>query len=106
MPVNTSVRLDTEPMSAILARVAYRLIQREYQKHAHYDVEPTALYHRLGQHLMGTGFPAMAVWVAAFAHYYRKGVSAAAYKQRVVRRSRWARLNREAGKPWARVPGE
>lgn len=104
MPVDTSVLLTLEPMSAVLARVTYRIIQRDYLRDPdrYYDAPAGLSY--LAMDLMRDGFPALAVWVAAFSYHNIKGVSCAAYKQRVVRRSRWARLNRESGKPWARVP--
>lgn len=104
MPASTSVMLHLEPMSAILARVAYRLIQMDYaQNHGLYATPIDGLCY-LSRRLQRDGFPGLSLWVAAYAFHKRKGTSCAAYKQRVVRRARWAALNRLGGKPWARVP--
>jgi len=106
MHPSTSILLTQETMSAVLARVAYRLIQRRYNHHNHYDVDGAALCYRLQGDLQADGFRALSVWVAAYGYHLRTGRSTAATKQWIVARSRWAALNRSAGKPWARVPAK
>jgi len=46
MHPSTSILLSQETMSAVLARVAYRLIQRRYNHHNFYDVDGAALCYR------------------------------------------------------------
>lgn len=106
MRPETSVLLTLEPMSAILARVAYRLIQLDYRRDRdrYFDAPAGLMY--LAMDLKRDGFTALSTWVSSYSYHSLKGVSAAAYKQRVVRRARWARLNKECGKPWARVPAK
>lgn len=104
MSPSTSVLLYHEPMSAILARVAYRLIALDYAHEPGAYVSPARAMGDLSRQLHYDGFPGLSLWVACYAFHKRKGVSCAAYKQRVVRRARWAALNRAGGKPWARVP--
>lgn len=106
MPPETSLLLYHEPMSAVLARVAYRLIELDYRRSAYLWTDPPAMIGALSRDLDDAGFRALGRWVAAYAHYSRQGVYTAAYKQRVVRRARWAAMNRSHGKPWARVPGK
>lgn len=104
MRPETSVLLYHEPLSAILARIAYRLIQLDYAANHGLYATPIDGLGYLSRRLQRDGFPGLSLWVAAFAFHKRKGVSTAAYKQRVVRRARWSALNRVGGKPWARVP--
>ena len=106
MPPNTQVLLYHEPLSAILARVAYRMIETDYHADIRGYSTPAAAIGRLSRQLQRDGFPGLSLWVAAYGFHLRRGVSTAAYKQRVVRRARWAAMNREFGKPWARVPGQ
>jgi hypothetical protein len=104
MRPETRVLLTLEPMSAIMARVTYRLIQLDYaHNHGLYATPIDGLVY-LSSRLQRDGFAGLSLWVSAYAFHKRKGVSCAAYKQRLVRRARWAALNRAGGKPWARVP--
>jgi len=105
MRPETSVLLYLEPLSAILARVAYRVIQFDYAARPGNYATPVEGLGNLSRRLQRQGLPGLSLWVAAYAFHLRKGVSTAAYKQRLVRRARWAAMNRSYGKPWARVPG-
>lgn len=104
MHPSTSVLLYHEPMSAVLTRVAYRLIQLHYVRNAHLYGTPSGGMLWLSHELSAGGFGALAAHVSAYAYHRHLGTSTAAYKQLVVRRARWAQLNKEGGKPWARVP--
>lgn len=104
MQPETSILLHLEPLSAILARVAYRVIQRDFNNEPGAYVSPARAIGDLARQLHADGFPGLSLWIAAYAFHKRRGVSTPEYKQRLVRRARWAALNRCGGKPWARVP--
>lgn len=104
MQPNTSVQLHLEPMSAILARVAYRLIVADFIAEPGAYVRPHMAIGDLARQLHNDGFRMLSVWVACYGFRLHQGHSTAATKQWIVQRSRWAALNREHGKPWARVP--
>jgi len=104
MRPNTSVRLDQEPLSAIFARVAYRLIQRDFTTAPGRYFTPIAGLGYLARQLQRDGWPGLSLWVAAYSFHKARGVGVAECKQRFVWRARWAIENRRAGKPWARVP--
>lgn len=101
---NTSVPLTLEPFSAVLARVAYELIRRDFRDSPHLYIEPSEGLGRLSRRLYHSGWSVMSVWVAAYAYHNGQGMSTSAYRQWLIQRARWAAMNREYGRPWARVP--
>ncbi len=101
----TRVLLYHEPMSAVLARVAYRLIELEYRRSCGASVPVEIQNTRLIRRLDQGGFRALATWVVAYRYYRHRGKSTAAAKQWFLSRARWAAMCRANGKPWARVPG-
>lgn len=105
MQPQTSIRLDEEPFSAVLARVAHACIRRDYRLCPLYEVCPGRAMGELARGLERRGFRALSVWVQAYAFHYAEGRSTAATRQWIVQRARWAAMNRASGKPWARVPG-
>ena len=106
MVPSTSIVLPLEPLSAIMARVAYRLIQLDYKNEPGAYVSPARAIGDLARQLHSDGFPALSYWVAGYAFHNVRGTSTQMCKQRMVQRARWAALNREYGKPWARVPAK
>lgn len=103
-PPQTSIVLRDEPFSAVLARVAYRLIQLDFTRYPDRYTCPSSGMLALSRSLHASGFRALSTWVCAYAHAVACGKSTAYYKQWVVMRSRWGALNRRCGKPWAAVP--
>lgn len=101
---STYILLTLEPMSAVLARVAARLIVRAYSKAPGDWADPVLQTTLQARSLSANGFRTLGTWLSAYAYHMGRGMTVAQYKQLVVRRSRWAALNRSAGRPWARVP--
>jgi len=106
MRPSTSVLLHHEPMSAVLARVSYQLIALHYHKYGTRYRVPSNGLRVLAYQLSDGGFHMLATHIWTYLYYMEKGRSTAATKQWIVARSRWAALNRSAGKPWARVPAK
>jgi len=102
----TSVLLHHEPLSAILARVAYRVIERDYRRERDRYFDAAAGLTYLALDLKRDGYRSLSLWVSAYSYHSVMGRSTANTKQWIVARSRWAALNRSAGKPWARVPAK
>jgi hypothetical protein len=106
MQDTTSVLLFLEPMSAVLARVAYRVIEREYRARPCRPEDGRAFLVALCLRLGRDGLPVLSCWIAAYGWHNRRGRNTAQTKQWIVRRARWAAMNRREGKPWACVPGQ
>lgn len=102
----TTVLLTLEPLSAIYARVAYRLIEQDYRRNTEAYTDSARAVGVLGARLHHEGFTGLSAWVCSYAYHIRQGVPTGRYKQRSIWRARWAALNRREGKPWARVPEE
>lgn len=103
--LNPYLRLDDVSMSEVLVRVAYRHVCRVWHA-SKLDpaVSPAALLQEIVKQLDGLGLTALASWVCAMAHYQVKGCSARQWRNTVILRSRQAQRNRQAGRPWQRVP--
>lgn len=98
-------RLDEEPMSAVLARVAYRhvcLVWHATQSSP--SVPPQLLLQEIVKELDNAGLTVLAVWVSSMAFYSARGIKGRQWRDGVILRSRQARLNRQRGWPWKRVP--
>lgn len=103
--LNLNVPLPDEPLSALLARVAYRHVCRVwYASQSSPAVEPAALLQEIVRELDHLGLSALAAWVTAMAYYQSKGCTARQWRNTVIRRARQAQRNRQAGRPWQRVP--
>jgi hypothetical protein len=96
--------LDLDPVSAYLARVAYRIIQKDFARSPESYIDPCEGLGRLSRRLYQEGFSVMSLWVCSYAFHLRRGFTTSSYRHCVVRRSRIAALHREHGQPWRRVP--
>jgi len=100
----TPIPLQDAPMSEVLARVSFRLIQRHYWRMRPDVVNRDELLYTLANRLQDTGFRALSLWITGCAHYCNQsGVNIYDWREDVVVRSRRAAHNRRVGKPWARV---
>lgn len=103
--LNTRPPLTCEPVSAVLVRVAYRLVEMEYRRTGRCPTSGPLLMSCLAARLHQEGFRALATWLFVGAHHVNQtGFRVARWRDCVIRRSRQARSNREAGRPWQRIP--
>ena len=104
-PLNVVDRLDDEPLSAVLARVAFQVVARRWwDPKLDPKPDPVDFISYTARQMQDEGWPAIATWLQSMAYAGRLGVRASAWRNTVVRRSRIARGNRRAGKPWKPVP--
>lgn len=100
-----SVRLDNDLLSAVLARVAYRLLCHRYRVEGPPRISPASWVSDQARRYDEDGFPAVASFMYACAFdMHRQGWTTAQWRRGVVLRSRQAGVNRRAGRPWQRVP--
>lgn len=98
-------RIDNDPLSAVLARVTYRLMEREWKRLGPMGASPDTALDLLQDRLRVEGWPVLHGWLLAFRYYrHTKGCSARHWRDCTVRRGRLAAANRRAGRPWQRVP--
>lgn len=98
-------RLDNDPFSAVLARVTYRLMERQWRKLGPLGADPDTALDLLQDQLQGGGWTVLHGWVMAFRYYrHTKGTTARHWRDCTVKRGRLAERNRRTGRPWARVP--
>jgi hypothetical protein len=97
--------LDCAPFSAVICRVAYRLVVVDYrQQPESYDDPANGLYF-LAVKLDRHGFNALSMWIAAFAYKMRtEGLTLREARDEVIYRATEAERRRRGGRPWARVP--
>jgi hypothetical protein len=104
-PLNVRQPLTCEPMSAVLCRVAYRLVEAEWRRQGKPAQAGPLLISVLAARLHQEGFRALASWLYVAAHHINQtGFRVAQWRDCVIRRARQAQSNREAGRPWQRVP--
>lgn len=98
-------RLDNEPLSAALARVAYAVAVRRWRLcPPGYRPAPEDWVTYLARAVHDEGFPAIATHLTSMAYAGRLGIRGRAWRDTVVRRARLSEANRRAGRPWKRVP--
>jgi len=103
--LNVRIALTDEPMSAVLCRVAYRLIETEWRRQGKPAQAGPLLISVLAARLHQEGFRALASWLFVAAHHTNQtGFRVVRWRDCVIRRARQAQRNREAGRPWQRVP--
>jgi hypothetical protein len=97
--------LDAVPFSAVICRVAYRLVVYDYKYNPTRYRVPADGVCDLAIRLERGGFPALAMWCSAFA--YKMTVEHLTVRQardEVIFRATEAERRRRGGKPWTRVP--
>lgn len=103
--LKAEVPLTEEPLSALLARVAFAVAVRRYWRPAGRPLpEPRTYLLDLAEELSQEGWNILSFWTLSMAYHGSKGIHAARWRNIVVRRSRQAQRNRQAGRPWQRVP--
>lgn len=97
--------LTEEPLSAVLARVAFAVAVRRYWRPIGKELpEPSTFVSKLAQEVQAEGWPVLHSWLLSMAYYSTRGLTAARWRSVMVQRARIAESNRKAGRPWQRVP--
>ena len=97
-------RGDDIILSEVMARVAFRLVQKSYDKCPGLYDNPIVGLCRLSDTLEIEGFRALSMWVAAAAfHKSRSGGSVSQWRDQVVWRARMHHLYRCTGQPWRKA---
>lgn len=103
--LNVSPALTEEPMSAVLCRVAYAVAVYRYWRPVGRELpDPDHFLGCLASDLHREGFTALSSWVLSMAYYSRKGLKANQWRRCFTERARQAQRNRDAGRPWKRLP--
>lgn len=97
--------LDAAPFSAVLCRVAYRLVVYDYKYNPTRYKVPSDGVCDLAIRLERGGFPALAMWCSAFAYKMTvEHLTVREARDEVIYRATEAERRRRGGKPWERVP--
>jgi len=98
------IPLDHATLSEVLARVAYRIAQREYRQQYSDTINRERLLLPLSDRLDKQGFRALALWLSACAFYCRRERCLIIHwRDTVIVRARRAQHYRRTGMPWRRV---
>jgi len=100
----TPIPLDEASFSEVLARVTFRVLQRDYWRFGYLDCTYAEGIEQCRRDLERNGFRALSTWVAAAnfclaTNPYKLND----WRDDVVMRARRAAYNRRVGKPWRRV---
>jgi hypothetical protein len=102
--LHNTIPITDATFSEVLARVAYQLIVKDFQREpAAYQTPCTAMFF-LSARLEAFGFRALSLWVTAAAYHQTKGKSLKTWKLMTIDRTRQADANRRSGIPWKPVP--
>jgi len=105
LSLKPEVPLTDEPVSAVLARVAFAVAVYRYWRPIGRELPDPATYTlQLAEQLSMEGWNVLSGWTLSMAYHGSKGIHAARWRNIVVQRARQAQRNRQAGKPWQRVP--
>ena len=97
--------LDCAPFSAVICRVAYRLVVYDYKYNPDRYRVPSDGVCDLAIRLERGGFPALAMWCSAFAYKMTvEHLTVREARDEVIHRATEAERRRRSGNPWARVP--
>lgn len=91
--------LRNATMSEVLARVAFRLIQRDYWCYRSLYDEPVQGMGGLARQLAANGWPCMATWVRSYAVQWMPFYPLAAIRENVIARARSCASWRHAAYP-------
>lgn len=95
-------RLDESPLSAVNARVAYRLIVLHFRRVPAAYLDPADGMQLLARELEEAGWGSLAMWVGAYAHHYRnEHTTTLRLREMFVARAAQGEADRRRGDPWA-----
>jgi hypothetical protein len=100
----TPIPLQDASFSEVLARVTFRVLQRDYHRYGYLDCGYVEGIEQCRRELEIAGFRAISTWIAASQFYLATNpYKLVHWRDEVCRRARASERNRRAGKPWARV---
>lgn len=97
------ITFQDAPPSAVLARVAYRLIELDHRRNrARYKNSPKSGICDLALDMQHAGFASLSMVLTGYAYHVSAHFKARDYRQMVIHRSEYHAMQRARGRPWSR----